>query len=132
MTTITDTDISETIIGDIRTEMRNYETKLNAITQTARREGKSPYREIFRLSAPHHAMIEQAEQLFGRLNGWHTGPDVHQFNVSDIGKRSAAWRRGVGSPGLDHHLFDHPIFYRGQGKCAALVTQCRMTRSINC
>jgi hypothetical protein len=112
---------SDTIIGDIRTETRNYEAKVDAITKTARREGRSPYREIFRLSTPDR-ITEQAEQLFGQLNGWHTGPDVHQFNVSDIGKRSAAWRRG-GDPSLDHRLFDHSIFYRGQGKCAALVTQ---------
>jgi hypothetical protein len=55
--------------------------------------------------------------VFGELNGWHTGDDVRDFNIEDIGKRSGSFAR------LDGDIFDHCIWYRANAKCAAIVAQ---------
>lgn len=54
---------------------------------------------------------------FAALNGWTTGPNVRSFRVQDIGKRS-------GDMPIEHgDILDHLIWFRGNGKCAAVVTQ---------
>jgi hypothetical protein len=71
-----------------------------------------------RSSQTHYELARGAIHRFGAINGWHTGPEVHSFNVASIGKRSG--------PYCDHlssGTFDHPVWYRGGGKCAAIVGQ---------
>jgi hypothetical protein len=114
-------EMSNTIIGDIRTAMRDYHSKLAAAKYS---DGTPiPFYKL-KLAAPQDALIERARQLFGSLNGWHAGSDVKSFTIKDIGKRSGSY-----GALLDTELFDHCIFYRSQGerrgqsKCAAIVTQ---------
>jgi hypothetical protein len=57
-----------------------------------------------------------AIQKFAALNGW-TIYDK-SFPPEDIGKR----RRSTFHT-LDLHIFDHPLYFRGDGRCSAIVTQ---------
>jgi hypothetical protein len=66
------------------------------------------HRDLIRRNAAH---------LFGRVNGWRTGKDVRDFDISDIGKRVGSFAR------LGSDLFDHCIWYRSIGQCAAIVAQ---------
>jgi hypothetical protein len=64
-------------------------------------------------------LMATAIQRFASINGWHTDRNVRAFNVEDIGKRQA--RSYLIDQGTD--MFDHPVYYRGGGKCAAIVAQ---------
>ena len=104
---------NDTIIGDIKA----------AITE--HNKHSSPQRgDRVRLSRERHlaqvveSLTIEAAHAFGKLNGWHTGPGVRAFPVDDIGRRSARTYARLSS-----ELFDHCVWYRGDGKCAAIVAQ---------
>lgn len=61
----------------------------------------------------YHLKLKAAHQ-FSTLNGWRF--TWSSFSPEDIGKRF----RGKCPP---HDLFDHPLFFRGDGRNAALVGQ---------
>jgi hypothetical protein len=103
------------IIGDIATAMANY-TKLG---EAGNPDGsRLAAREWNRISHIHRDLKTTAGHRFGTINGWHTGSDVRSFNVRDIGKR-----QGQSCDHLSSATFDHPIWYRGAGRCAAIVAQ---------
>ena len=64
------------------------------------------------------SMTLKAIEAFGAINGWHTGPDVRAFGVQDIGKRCSS----AGAL-FSTAMFDHCVWYRANGKCAAIVAQ---------
>jgi hypothetical protein len=104
-----------TIITDIRVAMVAYHRRTTEKNADGLRLSLPQYREA---EGPHRSMIREAAHLFGRINGWHTGAEVRDFRVCDIGKRSGNWPVDLGS-----EFFDHCIYYRGAGKCAAVVAQ---------
>lgn len=61
---------------------------------------------------------DAAERHFCEINGWRTGPDVRAFRLRDIGKRS-----GEQPDEFDTALFDHVIYARADGRCAAVICQ---------
>ncbi len=74
-----------TIIRDISATMVEYHQQ---VQQTRSKDGAlAPARQLHRIEAPHRQLIRDAIHLFGRINGWHIGPDVRSFNVGSIGKR---------------------------------------------
>jgi hypothetical protein len=65
-------------------------------------------------------LSRDAAHAYGHINSWYTGPNVRSFNLEDIGR--ACSRAGFGR--LDgNSVFDHPIYYHNDGRCAAVVYQ---------
>lgn len=70
---------------------------------------KTSYAEV--RSLQHLALHHLAE-----LNGWTTGPKVRAFRLRDIGRRSGNW------PDY-HEVLDHCCYFRGFGRCAAILAE---------
>jgi hypothetical protein len=68
-----------------------------------------------------YASVRQLQQSalhhLAALNGWRTGPGVRAFDPDQIGKRSGRRR------GQWHEALDHVIYFRAEGRCAAILTQ---------
>ena len=64
---------------------------------------------------------QQAVEAFGALNGWRKARNSHE--IEDIGKRCAKTKNFAARSELSEKIFDHCVWYRGNGKCAAIVAQ---------
>jgi hypothetical protein len=109
-----------TIIGDISAAMAAH-ARLSAAGNP---DGSrlTPFQSR-RSAQAHYELARGAVHRFGAINGWYTDPNVRSFNVGSIGKRS-----GRSCDHLSRGTFDHPVWYRGAGKCAAIVWQAKEWR----
>jgi hypothetical protein len=57
-----------------------------------------------------------ATNEFARLNGWQTGSTIY-FPPENIGKRQSCYHNA------ERPLFDHCLYFRGNGRNAAIVSQ---------
>jgi hypothetical protein len=112
---------STTIISDIKTAMEDRNQRSRAYREAP--TGTSRYfalaRDLRQAETSHIEIMQKAAHAFGALNGWRTRAHVRDFNIEDIGKRCSR----IGFAMLSSEMMDHPIWYRANGKCAAIVAQ---------
>lgn len=119
-------DNINTVIRDIKTAMEEHHQICGQ--QQLDRNDSSAWRARIRedrfTGTKLQEIRDHAIDVFGKLNGWWASIEVRHFTIKDIGKRSGNdYLSRMPSPAFNSEMFDHCVWYRGGGKCAAVVAQ---------